>query len=93
MKTTLELVRILNRLINEVETTDVMDDFELVTKYAEEIDELYKENTLPNNPWTSPFPFFPNYPIFPNYPTNPQPYEPNHPWKPIEIWCGISKID
>lgn len=95
MKKNLELIKILNRLINE-STNNGVETVDILAKYAEEIDELYGEKTLPENPWTSPFPVFPvfpNFPIPPFYPTNPQPYEPNQPWKPIEIWCEISKIE
>ena len=94
MKNNLEVVRILNRLINEVETTNVLDDFELVTKYAEEIDSLYSKNIeIPNNPLTPIQPVQPFYPIYPTYPTNPYPYpypttDPTQPWKLYDVWCS-----
>jgi hypothetical protein len=89
MKNTLELVRILNRLINEVETTNVMDDIDLLTKYAEEIDNLYNNEVLlgiPNH--INPF-----YPINNTIcPTNPiYPIAPTTPWKGFDVWYTCNK--
>jgi len=92
MKKNLELIKILNRLINE-STNNGVETLDILAKYVEEIDELYSEEILPQNPWQNPFPVFPTFPVQPYYPTNPQPYEPNLPWKPIEIWCGINRIE
>ena len=92
MKKNLELIKILSRLINE-STNNSVETVDILAKYAEEIDELYSKETLPENPWTNPFPVFSTFPIQPYYPTNPQPYEPNQPWKPIEIWCRTNKIE
>ena len=86
MKKNLEVIKILNRLINE-STNNGIETIDILAKYAEEIDELYSVERLPENPWTNPFP------VFPAYPTNPHPYEPNIPWRPIEIWCGNTKIE
>ena len=86
MKKNLEVIKILNRLIEE-STNNGIETIDILAKYAEEIDDLYGKDNLPENP----LPVYPFYPTYPTYPTNPQPYEPNYPWRPIEIWYTINK--
>lgn len=80
MKNNLQVIKILNRLINEDVMSKDADLMDILAVYADEIDELY-EKSIPS---TQPniFPIWPSFPV--------QPYQsPNIPpvWNP-DIYCG-----
>lgn len=71
------LIKLLNNLINSFNTND-LDKLNLIIKYANEIDDLYNDNILPDLSH-----------ITPKYPYE---YVPEKHKKPLEIWCNMNKI-